>query len=131
MSTFFVGKFKYAEEISKDPDAAWFVAHIGLLCMIEAENIKLHRSAGEIKLRRSKADVMSILSSLYARGEKMLKNRKRLHYGDLMNKGLHYMLYGWPELQNYRMDGRYTIDNMIAEHVISSLYRKQKGFFVL
>lgn len=74
-----------------------FIAHIGLLYMIEAENIKLHRSADEIKLRRSKVDVTAILPSLYAKAEKMLKNKKRLHYGDLMNKALHYMLNGWSE----------------------------------
>ena len=76
-----------------------FVAHIGLLYMIEAEYIKLRWSADEIKLRRLKADVTAILPSLYAKAEKMLKNRKRLHYGDLMNKVL---LNGWSELQNYR-----------------------------
>ena len=37
---------------------------------------------------------------------------------DLMNKALNYMLNGWAELQNYRMDGHYTIDKMIAERVI-------------
>lgn len=79
-----------------------FVAHIGLLYMIEAEYIKLRWSADEIKLRRLKADVTGILPSLYAKAEKMLKNRKRLHYGDLMNKVLHYILNGWSELQNYR-----------------------------
>lgn len=98
-------KFKYAEEISKDPDAAWFVVQIGLLYMVEAENIKLHRTADEIKLRRSRADVTEILAALHTKAEKMIKNGKHLHYGDLMNKALNYMLNGWNELQNYRMDG--------------------------
>lgn len=43
----------------------------------------------------------------------MIKNEKRLYYGDLINKVLNYMLNGWDELQNYRMDGHYTIDNMM------------------
>ena len=51
-------KFKYAEEISKDLDAAWFVEQIGLLYMVEAENIKLYRSADKIKLRRLQSDVL-------------------------------------------------------------------------
>ena len=50
-------KFK-AEEISKDSDAAWFVEQIGLLYMVEAENIKLYRSADKIKLRRLQSDVL-------------------------------------------------------------------------
>lgn len=86
--------------------------------MVEAENIKLHRSVEEIKLCRSRTDVTEILATLHGRAGKMIKNRKRLHYGDLMNKALNYMLNGWAELQNYRMDGHYTIDKMIAERVI-------------
>ena len=124
-------KFKYAEEISKDPDAAWFVEQIGLLYMVEAENIKLHRTVDEIKLRRSRCDVTKILASLHFRAEKMIKNGKHLHYGDLMNKALTYMLNGWGELQNYRMDGHYTIDNMIAERVIRpfTVNRKNSLFY--
>lgn len=124
-------KFKYAEEISKDPDAAWFVEQIGLLYVVEAENIKLHRTVEEIKLRRSRSDVTKILASVHGRAEKMIKNGKHLHYGDLMNKALNYMLNGWGELQNYRMDGHYTIDNMIAERVIRlfTVNRKNSLFY--
>lgn len=94
-----IGRIYVCGLISSLPDAAWFVEQIGLLYMIEA-------------------DVTEILATLHGRAGKMIKNRKRLHYGDLMNKALNYMLNGWPELQNYRMDGHYTIDNMIAERVI-------------
>lgn len=60
--------------------------------MVEAENIKLHRSADKIKYRRSQSDVTTILTTLHARAVKMIKNAKYLHFGDLMNKTLHYML---------------------------------------
>lgn len=124
-------KFKYAEEISKDPDAAWFVEQIGLLYMVEAENIPLHRTADGIKLRRSRSDVTEILSSLHSKAEKMIKKGAHLHYGDLMNKALHYMLNGWDELQSYRIDGHYTIDNMLAERVIRpfTVNRKNTLFY--
>lgn len=38
---------------------------------------------------------------------------------------------GWPELQNYRIDGRYTIDDIIAEHVIRlfTVNRKNSLFY--
>ncbi len=41
------------------------------------------------------------------------------------------MLNGWNELQNYRMDGHYTIDNMIAERVIKrfTVNRKNSLFY--
>lgn len=99
--------------------------------MVEAENVKLHRNADEIKLRRSQSDVTQILTTLHARAEKMIKNANCLHFGDLMNKALHYMLNGWAELQNYRMDGRCTIDNMITERVIRpfTVNRKNSLFY--
>ncbi|MEG1729824.1 MAG: hypothetical protein RR280_09835 [Bacteroidaceae bacterium] len=80
--------------LSKDPDAAWFVEQIGLLYMVEAEHIKLHQTANEIKLRRSRYDVTKILAALHPKAEKRIKNGKHLHYGDLMNKALTYMLNG-------------------------------------
>ena len=42
-------KFKYADEISKDEDAKWFVGQIGRLYMVEAENMLLHRKPEQIK----------------------------------------------------------------------------------
>lgn len=47
--------------------------------MIEAENIKLHRSAIVIKLRHSRTDVTSILSTLQDRAEKMMRDIKCLY----------------------------------------------------
>lgn len=35
-----------------------------------------------------------------------------------MDKALNYMFNGWGELLNYRKDGRYTIDNLVAKQVI-------------
>lgn len=123
-------KFKYAADISKDEDAVWFVEQIGRLYLIEAENILLHRTPEEIKLRRSKDDVIRTLSSLTNRARKMIKN-KHLHYGDLMDKALHYMLNGWAELLTYRQDGRYTIDNLVAERAIRpfTVNRKNSLFY--
>ena len=35
-----------------------------------------------------------------------------------MLQALNYMLNGWKDLQNYRKDGRFTIDNLPAERAI-------------
>ena len=123
-------KFKFAADISLDEDAKWFVEQIGRLYMIEAENIMLHRTADEIKQRRSKKDVTDILCALHDKAYKMVKN-KRVHYGDLMDKALHYMLNGWDELLNYRKDGRYSIDNLVAERAIRpfTVNRKNSLFY--
>ena len=44
--------------------------------------------------------------------------RLRAKYSDLMVQALNYMLNSWDELQTYRKDGRYTIDNLPAERAI-------------
>lgn len=36
------------------------------------------------------------------------------------------MVNGWEELQNYRKDGRYTIDNMLVERVSDLLQYIEK-----
>ncbi|WP_455962610.1 hypothetical protein [Bacteroides bouchesdurhonensis] len=59
--------------------------------MVEAENIKLHRSTDKIKLRQSQSDVIPIITALNAGFEKIIKNANHLHFGDLMNIALHYI----------------------------------------
>ena len=110
-------KFKFAADISKAPDAEWFVEQIGRLYKVEAENVLFHRSPNEIKKRRAGKDITGILSAIHKKADKMQKN-KYLHYGDMMSTALTYMLNGWDDLLNYRNDGRYTIDNMLAERSI-------------
>ena len=123
-------KYKYAADFSKDKNAEWFVETIGRLYMIEVENRILHRTAEEIKERRSQDDVTSILTSLYNRAIRMLKD-SRHHYGDMMERALKYMINGWDELLNYRNDGRYGIDNLEAERSIRpfTINRKNSLFF--
>lgn len=110
-------KFAMTYEINKDANADWFVQKIGELYMVEAECILKRLKPHEIKKRRSQDDVTRILTSIYERAMKLL-NSKRKHYGEMMRKSLSYMINGWEELQNYRKDGRYTIDNMLVERTI-------------
>lgn len=49
---------------------------------------------------------------------KAVLHQKGKKYSDLMVTALNYMLNGWDELQTYRKDGRYTIDNLPAERAI-------------
>ena len=44
--------------------------------------------------------------------------QKGKKYSDLMIQALNYMLNSWDDLQTYRKDGRYTIDNLPAERAI-------------
>ena len=110
-------KFAVTFEANKDENAEWFVLKIGELYAIEAECILKRLKPHEIKKRRCQDDVTHILDDIYRKAVKLL-NSKRKHYGEMMRKALSYMINGWEELQNYRKDGRYTIDNMFVERAI-------------
>ena len=58
----------------------------------------------------------------------MIRNR-HIHYGGLMDKALKYMLNGWDKLLNYRKDGHYTIDNLVAERAIRPFTVNRKNSF--
>lgn len=98
---------------------------------IEAECILKRLKPHEIKNQRCQDDVTRILTSIYEKAVKLLKN-KRKHYSEMMRKSLSYMIYGWEELQNYRKDGCYTIDNIFVERAIRpfTVHRKTLCFLV-
>lgn len=123
-------KSKYASDISKDKDASWFVEQIGRLYAVEVENRIVGRTVDEIKERRNRTDVTEILGGLLSRANRMLKDTK-IHFGDMMDTALNYMINGWKDLLNYRHDGRYDIDNTEAERKIRPLTigRKNTLFF--
>lgn len=110
-------KFQYALEISKEEDAAWYRNQIDYLYLVESENIINELTADKIRERREKKDISDTLTALYTHARKALRNKGK-KYSDLMLQALNYMLNSWDELQNYRKDGRYTIDNLPAERAI-------------
>ena len=110
-------KFQYALEISHEEDAAWYRNQIDYLYLVESEIIINNLSPDEIRKRREKKDITDTLTALYAHARKALRNKGQ-KYGELMIQALNYMLNSWDELQNYRKDGRYTIDNLPAERAI-------------
>ena len=111
-------KFQYALEISKDQEAEWYRNQIDYLYLVESEIFSdAQVTPDKVMARRRKKDVTDTLTALYAHAKKALCQKGR-KYGDLMLQALNYMLNGWLELQTYRKDGRYTIDNLPAERAI-------------
>ena len=110
-------KFQYALEISKEEDAAWYRNQIDYLYLVESENIINQLTPEKIRERREKKDITDTLTALYTHARKALR-QKGTKYSALMIQALNYMLNSWDELQNYRKDGRYTIDNLPAERAI-------------
>ena len=110
-------KFQYALEISKEADAEWYRNQIDYLYLVEGENIINNLSPDEIRKRREKKDITDTLTALYTHARKALRQKGK-KYSALMLQALNYMLNGWKDLQNYRKDGRFTIDNLPAERAI-------------
>ena len=110
-------KFQYALEISKEEDAAWYRNQRDYLYLVESENIINQLTPEKIRERREKKDITDTLTALYTHARKALR-QKGTKYSALMIQALNYMLNSWDELQNYRKDGRYTIDNLPAERAI-------------
>lgn len=53
------------------------------------------------------------------------------HLGDMMQKALRYLNKFWKQLFTYRKDGRYEIDNNLAEREIRRLAKyRNNSFFV-
>ena len=110
-------KFQYALEISKEEDAEWYRNLIDYLYLVESEIIMNRLTPDKIKERRGRKDITDTLTSLYIHAKKALRQKGK-KYSELMLKALNYMLNSWDELQTYRKDGRYTIDNLPAERAI-------------
>ena len=110
-------KFQYALEISKEGDAEWYRNLIDYLYLVESEIILNRLALDKVKERRGRKDITDTLTSLYTHAKKALRQKGK-KYSDLMLQALNYMLNNWDELQTYRKDGRYTIDNLSAERAI-------------
>jgi hypothetical protein len=104
-------------EISKEEDAEWYRNLIDYLYLVESEIILNRLTPDKVKERRGRKDVTDTLTSLYTHAKKALRQKGK-KYSDLMLQALNYMLNSWDELQTYRKDGRYTIDNLPAERAI-------------
>ncbi len=119
-------KFKEALEQGKDERARLFVDSIGELYGYEDEYRRSGLSPDEIRRRRNDsrtADVMVRMSTELGR----LLNDADAHLGDMMRKALNYLHNYWRQLFAYRQDGRYTIDNNIAERNIRPLTVERKN----
>ena len=120
-------KFEAVFKACKDADADTFVKLIATLYRVEAECLLNHYTPQQIKKRRQQKDVTKILSIIYKKANGMLANPIRYHYSDMMRKALVYLTSNWEDLIKYRNDGRFTIDNMLAERAVRPFTVKRKN----
>ena len=123
-------KFKYAYEQGGDERALSFLEWIGQLYGFEDEYKLQDLLPDEIKRRRNDSRTTDIMIAMSTRLNELLLD-ENAHLGDMMQKALRYLNKFWKQLFTYRKDGRYDIDNNIAERNIRPLTveRKNSLFF--
>lgn len=118
-------KFVYAAD-QGDPDAQFFIDLIGELYGLEKLYRELDMESDDIKEARKNGKTSQILGDMYNR---LVHLRKEGHppRSELMDKALNYMFTYWKQLTAWRKDGRYDIDNTLAERYIRPLSGERKN----
>ena len=110
-------KFKYAQEQGKDADAEYFISNIGRLYDLEEQYRLRHLTPQQILQERQGEVTSKIIQKMRQRLDKLMAETNGMR-GDLMHKALNYLNSFWNQLILYLKDGRYSIDNSLAERTL-------------
>lgn len=119
-------KFFYAWQANKEADAGYILRIIQELYNLEEHYRKLGLSPDEIKKMRNCGRSMELIIMLRSKIESM-KNSGHPPRSELLDKAVNYMDDFWKQLFAYRNDGRYTIDNTLAERFMRPLAGERKN----
>ena len=119
-------KFKYAQEQGKDADAEYFISNIGRLYDLEEQYRLRHLTPQQIQQERQGEQTTKIIQKIRQRLDKLLADTSGMR-GDLMNKALNYLKSFWNQLILYLKDGRYSIDNSLAERTLRPMTVERKN----
>ena len=119
-------KFKYALEQGKDKEAEYFLRHIGILYDLEEQYRLRHLTPEQILQERQGEQTTKIIKQLRQRLDKLLTDGNPMR-GDLMHKALNYLNSFWNQLILYLKDGRYNIDNSLAERSLRPMTVERKN----
>ena len=119
-------KFKYAFEQGKDKDAEYFIILIGWLYDMEEQYRLRHLTLEQIQQERQGEKASKIISQIRQRLDKLLADSNGMR-GDLMQKALNYLKSFWDQLFLYIKDGRYCIDNSLAERTLRPMTVERKN----
>ena len=119
-------KFKYAQEQGKDADAEYFIRNIGRLYDLEEQYRMRHLTPKQIRQERQGEMTCKIISQVRQRLDKLLADGNGMR-GDLMQKALNYLKSFWDQLFLYIKDGRYCIDNSLAERTLRPMTVERKN----
>ena len=119
-------KFQYALEQGKDKEAAYFMENIGRLYDLEKQYKLRNLTPKQILQERQGEETLKIVQRLRHRLDKLLADGNGMR-GDLMNKALNYLKSFWNQLILYLKDGRYNIDNSLAERALRPMTVERKN----
>ena len=119
-------KFQYAFEQGKDKDAEYFMDNIGRLYDLEKQYKLRNLTPTQILRERQGEATARIVQRLRQRLDKLLTDGNPMR-GDLMHKALNYLNSFWNQLILYLKDGRYNIDNSLAERALRTLTVERKN----
>ena len=119
-------KFKYAFEQGKDEEAEYFIRNIGRLYDLEEQYRMRHLTPEQIQQERQGEKTSIIISQIRQRLDKLLADGNGMR-GGLMQKALNYLNSFWNQLMLYLKDGRYCIDNSLAERTLRPMTVERKN----
>ena len=119
-------KFQYAFEQGKDADAEYFIRLIGWLYDQEKQYRLRHLTPEQIRKERQAEKTAKVISQIRQRLDKLLADGNGMR-GDLMQKALNYLNSFWNQLILYLKDGRYNIDNSLAERTLRPMTVERKN----
>ena len=119
-------KFRYAYEISGDEDARYILSLFAQLYAREDTFKKAGLTPEQIRLARRLPGYLDIIGQLRSKLETLTADGHPPR-GELMEKAVRYLDTFWKQLFRYLDDGRYSIDNNIAERNIRPLAGERKN----
>lgn len=119
-------KFHYVATSGGDRDAQIVLDIIAELYRRENAYVKANLSPDEIAKARKSPDSLEMIGRLRSKMNELL-SRGHPPRGELMEKAVRYLDTFWTQIFRYTENGRYTIDNNIAERNIRSLAGERKN----
>lgn len=119
-------KFVKAWMACKEYDAKYIIDLIAKLYELEDHYNKLGLEPGEIKKRRNSVVTNEIVIKLRSKIVAM-KAEGHPPRSELLDNAVNYLDSFWKQILAYRNDGRYSIDNNIAERFMKPLANERKN----
>ena len=102
------------------------VSYIVQLYDLEEQYRLRHLAPGQIQQERQGEKTSKIITQIRQRLDKLLADGNGMR-GDLMQKALNYLRSFWDQLFLYIKDGRYCIDNSLAERTLRPMTVERKN----